>query len=109
MMGKDQHFFVVQVTVPARELSESLGRDLVSRKLGACVQIEGPLTSIYSWNSKLETAEEYRLVIKTTGDQVEEIISSIQLAHPYEVPEIICLPIVAGSQEYLDWVGEQVD
>lgn len=106
-MENDARFFLVQTTTAAQEIAENIARDLVHSKLAACVQIEGPLTSVYRWNEKIETSREYRLGVKTVGDKVQQVISRIQSIHPYDLPEIICLPIVSGSLEYLDWLARE--
>lgn len=106
-MESQARFFLVQTTVPDQQTAERVAGDLVSSKLAACVQIDGPLTSVYRWNAKLETAQEYRLCLKTVLGKVQQVVSYIQSIHPYDLPEIICLPIIFGSREYLDWIARE--
>lgn len=101
---------VVQVitTVDDRETALGIGRQLVELGLAACAQVSGPVTSTYLWAGAVETADEWYCVIKTvTGryPQVEQVIREI---HPYDVPEILAVPVVAGSAGYLKWVEESV-
>jgi periplasmic divalent cation tolerance protein len=72
------------------------------------VQIVGPITSIYRWKGNIETAEEWQCVIKSRKDLYEEIETAIKAIHPYEVPEIIAVPIVAGSGDYLEWLRSEL-
>lgn len=81
---------------------------LVSRKLAACVQILPGLESHYRWKGKKETAKEILLIIKTKTSAYKKLETAILENHPYEVPEIVCLPIAKGSKPYLDWIAEEV-
>ena len=104
----ESHIQVV-TTTDKKEDAEKIALSLVERKLAACVQIVGPITSIYRWKGNIETAEEWQCVIKSRKDLYEEIETAIKAIHPYEVPEIIAVPIVAGSGDYLEWLrGELV-
>ena len=81
---------------------------LVSKRLAACVQILPGLESHYRWKGKKETSQEVLLLIKTKTSIYKKVESLILKNHPYEVPEIICLPIAQGSKTYLSWLGSQV-
>lgn len=87
--------------------AEQLARQLVENRLAACVQISGPMSSIYRWQGTTETAQEWACTIKTRRELFPQLESSIQSLHPYDQPEIIALPIVAGSAGYLNWVEEE--
>jgi periplasmic divalent cation tolerance protein len=88
--------------------ADSIARKLVERKLAACVNVTSPVHSIYFWRGKLEEDEERLLVIKTTPARWPELAQALAGLHPYEVPEIIALPVYAGAESYLRWVEESL-
>jgi periplasmic divalent cation tolerance protein len=100
----------VVILVTANNLKEArtIAQHLVESKLAACVNISQPVRSIYRWQGKVEEAKEFLLVIKTTRELFDEIKAEIPKVHSYATPEIICLPIIDGSAEYLQWVGDSV-
>ena len=98
----------VLTTTEAREEAESIARALTEQRLAACVQIVGPVTSTYRWKGKVETAEEWLCLIKSRKALYERIEEAIKAIHSYETPEIIALPIVAGSAAYLNWLNEEL-
>lgn len=77
------------------------------KKLAACVNIVSGCESHYRWRGKLETAGEVRVLIKTTADRYAELEAAIRALHPYELPEIIAVPVINGLSAYLDWVAEE--
>lgn len=81
---------------------------LVNARLAACVNILPSVHSIYRWQGKLETAEEVLLLIKTTGEHFPSLEDRIRELHTYDTPEIVAVPITAGSEKYLSWLREQV-
>ena len=81
---------------------------LVTRRLAACVQVGGPVTSTYFWQGNLESSQEWLCVIKTAESRFAEVEAAIRELHSYELPEIVAVPIVAASQAYLDWLAGQV-
>jgi periplasmic divalent cation tolerance protein len=100
---------VVLVTCGSRREARKIARALVERRLAACVnEIGAPVTSIYRWKGKVETAEEFLLVIKTTKERLAGLREAIRGLHSYEVPEIIAMQIVEGSRPYLDWIAKSV-
>jgi periplasmic divalent cation tolerance protein len=100
---------VVLVTCGSRKEARKIARALVERHLAACVnQIGAPVTSVYRWKGKVESAKEFLLVIKTTKKRFTALREAIGELHSYEVPEIIALAIVEGSRAYLDWIAESV-
>jgi periplasmic divalent cation tolerance protein len=103
----EQSFIVVLITVPTRETGQQIANLLLERKLAACVNILSPITSIFTWEGQSHTDEEALLIVKTRRDLFEDqLVPAVQAAHPYEVPEIIALPILMGSRRYLDWMDE---
>ncbi len=101
-------FIQVQTTTERREEAEAIAGELVAQRLAACAQIVGPITSTYRWQGQVERAEEWLLLIKTTGAMYERVEEEIRRLHAYEVPEIIALPIERGSEAYLGWVAAEV-
>lgn len=101
------NYSVVLVTAGSRELALSIAQVLVESKLAACVNFM-PIHSIYTWEGKVHSDEEWQLIIKTTLTKFPLLESKIRELHSYEVPEIIALPLVAGSQPYLQWISQQV-
>jgi periplasmic divalent cation tolerance protein len=100
---------LVLATCGSRKEARKIARALVERRLAACVnEIGAPLTSVYRWKGKVETAKEFLLVVKTTKKRFAALREAIGELHSYEVPEIIALPIVEGSRDYLDWISESV-
>ncbi|MEN6450291.1 MAG: divalent-cation tolerance protein CutA [Thermoguttaceae bacterium] len=104
---RDGHLQVV-TTIERREDAQRIARVLVESRLAACVQVLGPIASTYRWQGKVETAEEWQCSIKTRRDCYPAVEQAIRKLHPYEVPEIVALPIVAGGADYLAWLDEQV-
>lgn len=98
---------VVLVTVPSRDQGGELAELLVGERLAACVNIVGPITSVYRWQGAVSRDEEYLLLIKTTRALYPTLEARVRESHPYDVPEIIALPILAGSEPYLAWLRSQ--
>ena len=101
-------FIQVLTTTDSKNLAEQIGRTLVERRLAACVQIVGPIVSIYRWQGQIETAEEWQCWIKTTRERFAPVEQAIRELHTYSVPEILAIPVIAGSTAYLQWLEEQV-
>lgn len=99
---------VVLSTVPRAEDAEFLARELVERRLAACVNILPPVTSIYRWRGDVERTEEVLMVVKTTEDRFEAVREAIVKGHPYDVPEVLGLEVKAGHAPYLAWLDESV-
>jgi periplasmic divalent cation tolerance protein len=97
----------VFTTVEKREDADRIASTVVNRRLAACAQILGPIHSTYWWKGKVEEAGEWLLMMKTRQDLFSALEKEIRTIHPYEVPEIIALPIVAGSESYLKWIEEE--
>lgn len=95
---------VVLVTVASLAEGKAIATKLIEASLAACVNLF-PLDSIYLWQGKINQDQEYQLIIKTDLSKFDELAATIKTLHSYEVPEIIALPIVAGSKTYLDWLG----
>ena len=95
---------VVLCTFPDVEQARAIAAELVERRLAACVNLLPGVESIYRWEGKVERAGEVLAVIKTT--RYPELEAAVKELHPYEVPEILALPVAAGLAGYLEWLGE---
>lgn len=102
-----QETLVVLTNMPDRAAAETLAAQLVEARHAACVNILGPCSSVYRWNDAVQHDEEHPLLIKTTKAHYAQLEEAIRAAHPYEVPEIIALPVVAGLPAYLNWVAQE--
>jgi len=99
-------FIVVLVTAPDEERAAKMAETLVEERFAACINIVRDIRSIYSWEGKIEDEREVLMVIKTKKGLFEPLKKRIQEMHPYSVPEIIALPILMGSPDYLRWLGD---
>jgi periplasmic divalent cation tolerance protein len=98
----------VLTTVGSEEDAERISVALVERRLAACVQTVGPIASRYRWQGAVETAREWQCLAKTEAGRYAEVEAAIRELHPYDEPEILATPIVAGSAGYLAWVSESL-
>jgi len=99
---------VIFVTCGQREEAEQMARSLVEQRLAACVNVLPGILSWYWWERQVTRDEELLLVIKTTRSKFEELRKEIQRLHSYSVPEIIAMPIVEGSEDYLNWIDNSL-
>ncbi|MEI6859732.1 MAG: divalent-cation tolerance protein CutA [Shewanella sp.] len=97
---------LVITTLPSQKSATKLAKQLVEKKLAACIQISAPVTSIYRWQDKVCEEHEYQLQIKCTQDCYSALEQTINKLHPYKVPEIIAIPVINGLFEYVNWVKE---
>ena len=101
----DFKHIVVMITVPSKEVGEQIANALLEQNLAACVNIISPIRSLYMWEGKICDDEELLLIVKSRAELFEDqLVPAVQAAHPYDVPEIIALPILMGSKSYLDWI-----
>jgi periplasmic divalent cation tolerance protein len=106
----EQHltgYGIVLVTASSEDEAKMLASSLVASKLAACVNLI-PIQSIYTWQEQIHYEPEWQLIIKTDLTHFQTLAQKIQELHSYDVPEIIALPIVAGSQSYLNWLGANI-
>lgn len=99
---------IVLTTTGSREEAEKIAHALVERRLAACVNIVGPIQSVYRWQGKVESADEHLLLIKTTAAGFDAVARAIRELHSYELPECIELAIESGSPDYLTWIEQSV-
>ena len=95
-------------TVATTEDAERIARSLVEKGVAACVNVVPGVVSFYRWKGRLERDAEVLLVIKTRGERFEALKSALLAEHPYEVPELVALPIAAGHERYLEWLEDSV-
>jgi len=95
---------VVFVTAGTNEEAETIARHLVEEKLAACVNIIPGVLSVFRWQGKISQEKETLLIIKSVSARLEAITEKVKLLHSYEVPEVIAVPVVGGSKDYLDWL-----
>jgi periplasmic divalent cation tolerance protein len=107
MNGEPTDTLVVFTNLPDREAALKLARGLVERRLAACVNVLNGCTSVYRWKGAVEEAQEVPVLIKARGARYEELEAAIRELHPYELPEVVAVPVVRGLPDYLDWVAEE--
>jgi periplasmic divalent cation tolerance protein len=98
---------IIFVTASSRTEAEQIGQSLVEKKLIACCNIIEPVFSIFHWQSKIFRENEVLLILKSVLDRFDLITEEVKKMHSYETPEIIAMPIVAGSEDYLNWVRKE--
>ena len=101
-------FIQVSTTAGSREEADRIAQTLVDRRLAGCVQVVGPIHSVYRWNGQIEQADEWLCLVKTGNHQFAAVEAAIRELHSYDCPEIISTPISAGSAAYLAWIAEQL-
>src|SRR5215472_10899910 len=101
-------FIQVMTAIGSRDEAQKIAEATVGGRLAACAQVIGPITSTYWWQGAMEIAEEWLCLVKTRKDLYKELEQAIREAHPYDEPEILAIPVVAGSQGYLAWVEREV-
>lgn len=106
MLRTAGRYRIVVVTCGSIAEARRIARSLVEKKLAACANIVPGLESIYRWKGKVERAREVLVLMKTTAGRVRELEREVKRIHSYEVPEFVVLPIIAGSQQYMKWIGD---
>ncbi len=101
-------YFVVLITTPT-DKGQEIADFIIENKLGACVNIIPQISSVYWWKGNIEKDKESLLVIKTSTGRFKELVKRVKEVHPYTVPEIIALSIVAGNEDYLKWIEESLE
>ena len=104
-----EEFVVVLTTFPANGDVEAFASALVQERLAACVNVLPNVRSIYTWEGKIERADERQLLIKTRTDRVHDLETRLKALHRYEIPEFLVIPVMDGSREYLAWIAATTD
>jgi periplasmic divalent cation tolerance protein len=99
---------VVLSTCASAEEAERLARRVIDDRLAACVNVLSPVRSFYRWKGEIEDSAEWLLIIKSTRDKFDGLRAALESAHTYEVPEVIAIPIVEGSPNYLSWIEREL-
>jgi periplasmic divalent cation tolerance protein len=102
-------YIIVLITAPNEEDAAKIGRTLVEEKLAACANIIQSIRSIYRWQGRIEDEQETLVIAKTRNELFDRLKEKVIALHPYSVPEIIALPIVAGSESYLNWIRQETE
>ena len=102
-----EQILLVMTNVPDMECAQSIVKVLLEQRLAACVNCQAGVQSSYRWQGAIETANEVGVSIKTTASRYAQLQAVIKSLHPYDVPEIIAVPVVTGSQPYLTWIAEE--
>ncbi|MEV2278228.1 divalent-cation tolerance protein CutA [Nocardiopsis sp. NPDC049922] len=97
----------VETTVDGREGAERVARSLIEHRLAACAQVSGPITSFYRWEGEVHADEEWLVVAKTSADRVDALTAHVVEIHPYDVPEVVAVPVTGGNAAYLEWVADE--
>ena len=100
-------YYQITTTTNAEQQAADLARSAVEARVAACAQLLGPVTSVYWWEARVDTATEWLVVFKTTAERSSALVEHVRDRHPYEIPEIIVTPIVGGNPAYLAWVGAE--
>lgn len=103
----DAQYLQVQTTTDSRGEAMELATAAVGARLAACAQVTGPIASTYWWEGELERAEEWLVLLKLPASRYEELAEFLTQRHSYDEPEIVAIPIVAGSEGYLSWIEEE--
>jgi len=101
------HSLLVLTNLPDRAAAERLAALLIEQRLAACVNILAPCRSVYRWKGAVQRDEEHPMLIKTTAERYPALEKALREGHPYELPEIIAVPIERGLPAYLDWVAAE--
>lgn len=99
------NFIIILVTTKDKVEAEKISKILLDEKFIACANIISPIASCFSWNGKIDSAEECLVVMKSRADLFEALAARVRALHSYEVPEVLALPVVEGSEAYLSWMG----
>ena len=101
-------YCLIFISFPDQKTAEKIAKTLVDNQWAACIHILSPITSIYRWKNNTETATETQIQIKTKTHHIQTISDHIKTHHPYDVPELISIPITAGLPDYLRWIDDSL-
>jgi periplasmic divalent cation tolerance protein len=101
-------FIQVSTTTETKQAAQEIAAALVEQRLAACVQVSGPVESVYRWQGKVQQSQEWLCTAKTRASLLPQVEAAIRELHTYECPEIVAVPIADGSAAYLTWLGEQL-
>ena len=103
----ETEFCVVLLTAPSEEAARTISSELLAQNLAACVNLVPSVRSLYRWKGEICDDQEVLMIVKCRSESfIEKLVPAVKKIHPYEVPEIIALPVIQGAQDYLSWMGE---
>jgi periplasmic divalent cation tolerance protein len=105
----DPKYVVLFITTEAGEEAQLMSRALLEQRKAACINIVPKVSSLFWWQGNIESAQESLLVVKTRASLLDEIVQLVKEIHSNDIPEIIALPIIGGNQDYLEWVGKELE
>jgi len=100
-------YILILSTCPDPDVAGDIAQALVAARLAACVNIVSGVSSRFHWQGRIDQADEHLLIIKTTHERYSDVENKIRSMHPYELPEIISVPVAGGLMEYLDWIDQE--
>lgn len=103
-----QECLIVLTTAPSREEGEALARQIIERRLAACVNVSARMRSFFHWNDEVCADDEVQLQIKTTSQGFEALAAAIRELHSYDLPEILALPVAQADDDFADWIRSQI-
>ncbi len=101
-------YIQIITTTESKEDADRIAKELVKKRLAACVQVIGPIQSTYWWKGEIESSQEWVCLMKSHEDLFQKIETAIKDIHPYEVPEILAIPILTGHQPYIQWMKDEL-
>lgn len=104
---QDGSAVLVMTTAPDALLAKRLAHELVEERLAACAHVGAPVTAMYMWQGNLEGGEEVPVTFKTSPEAAQQLMERIRLLHPYQIPELLVMPVLGGDPAYLAWIREQ--
>ena len=102
-------YAIVLTTLPPDHDAAAFARALIEERLAACVNIQSEMESVYWWKGRIERDRERQIVIKTRAARIDALVRRVEQLHPYEVPEVLVIPVLAGSEKYLGWVSGETE
>lgn len=108
-MGKDKDKYMVAITSAPQDAAEHIAKAIIDEQLAACVQILGPVTSLYWWKGEVQKDTEALLLLKTKKSCIAKLKKRLTAIHPYDVPELLYLPVFDGLQAYLEWIDTIIE
>lgn len=97
----------VETTTDTRASAGAIARSAIEHRVAACAQVVGPITSFFRWENEVQEDEEWMVVLKTAADRLSDLTAHLLEVHPYDVPEVISVPIDGGNPEYLSWLTDE--
>jgi periplasmic divalent cation tolerance protein len=102
-------YYIAYTTTDSKSAAKNIARELIKQKIAACCSIINNIESIYFWENQICDDEEYLLMIKTTKSKIDRLKNAISELHNYDTPEILIVPVVAGSEKYLNWIDNTIE